>query len=107
MGDMEKAVEACRTAQSRGVEISDACARVIASMYHGGQASDSYALASSGYVHDSETTTGDLCRELFGDYWKLSEDEQLLYDMMGTYLLERDRNGRVSEAIPGWSELWL
>lgn len=103
MPDMELAVAACRAAQSEGREISDACARVIASMYHGGQWSRGYALASSGAVVDG---SDGLCSELFGDYATLSPNAKLLYDMMGTYLLTRVEEGRTGPQ-EGWSSLWL
>jgi len=106
MSDMDKAVAYCRAAQDMGAEISDACARVIASMYHGGQKSATYALASSGYLPPGEAAAF-IVPDLFGKYGQLTEDERMLYDMMGTYVLDRVREGRVGAAIDGWSNLWL
>lgn len=103
MPDMELAVAACRAAQSGGHEISDTCARVIASMYHGGQWSRGYALASSGAIVDG---SDGLCSELFGDYATLSPNAKMLYDMMGTYLLARVREGRTGP-VTDWHKLWL
>jgi hypothetical protein len=99
MGDLDKAVRAAREAQSNGAEISDAAARVIASMYHNGQASASYSFVSTGAISDPT----DVYRECITDYAALSADERLLADMLGTYLANRaDRS-----AVPGWSGLWL
>lgn len=103
MGDMELALAECRLAQAEGREITDTCARVIASMYHTGQGSRAYALASTGYI--GETAEG-LCNQMFGYYGHLSADERLLYDTMGTYLLARVREGRTGPQAH-WSRLWL
>lgn len=100
MGDYEKAMWHAKDAQSRDEEISDACARVIASMYHGGQSSIGYAFASTGVLPED---SGDLCRGLFGPYDGLSADERLLFDMLGTYAVNREDRGTVQ----GWSRLWL
>lgn len=106
MGDMENAVAECRRAQSQGLEISDACARVIASLYHSGGNSFTATLASTGEIRRA-ATAGGLCRELFGPttYSSLSADERLMFDMMGTYLLSRLKAGR--RTVEGWSGLWL
>jgi len=106
MGDMEKAVAACRRAQADGVEISDACARVIASMFHNGGDSLTASLASTGEICHG-TSVGGLCRELFSDatYSSLPPDERLLYDMMGKYLFARLYRGE--RTVEGWPHLWL
>jgi hypothetical protein len=61
MGDFQKAVQHCRDRLCQGQEISDACARVIASLYHEGQSSSSYALASSGATLSSQISFGGSC----------------------------------------------
>lgn len=99
MGDMEKAVAECHDAHGKR-EISDAAARVIASMYHEGQASVSYSFVSTGAIPDD---TSRLWREMFPDYSACSTDERLLADMMGTYLISNAGRGRVD----GWANLWL
>ncbi len=107
MGDFENAVAHAREAQSAGREISDACARVIASMYHGGftgplRSSHGYSFVSTGTIPEPADA---LWLELFGPYDKLrSDDERLLFGMFGTYALNRpDRE----VGVPGWSSLWL
>lgn len=100
MGDMEKIVAECRA--KRGVqEISDACARVIAALYHDGQWSLSYSFASTGAITDHPER---VWREMFGTlYSGASADEKLVMDMMGTYLARAGKRGPVR----GWSGLWL
>ena len=99
--DFDRAVSHARAAQERGEEISDECARVIGALYHGGQASIGYAFTSTGALPDN---TGDLCRDLFGPYdGPLTADERLLFDMLGTYGINREHRG----PVVGWSRLWL
>ncbi|MGP4030245.1 hypothetical protein [Actinomadura sp. 3N407] len=100
MGDMEKVVAECRA--KHGVqEISDACARVIASLYHEGQRSLSYSLASTGAITDHPEQ---VWREMFGTlYSGASADEKLVMDMMGTYLTRAGQR----RPVCGWSGLWL
>ena len=97
---MEKVISECKAKQ--GVEeISDACARVLASQYYEGQASLGYSFVSSGSIPED---TSDLWRELFGSVYETSSpDEKIAMDMMGTYLIQ---NGP-REPVPGWSSLWL
>lgn len=106
MGDMESALKECYRAQNEGREISDACARVIASMYHEGQASRSYSFASTGYIGDSAYGTSPLWREMFPNYTSMPKEEAFLADMMGTYLLARLRRDEMGK-VEGWSDLWL
>jgi hypothetical protein len=99
MGDMEKVTaEIAERFGSR--EISDACARVIASWYHNGGVSDSYAFVSTGAIDDPSA----LWREMFPHY---SSDtmvlERRMADMLGTYLLHAGRRGPVK----GWDSIWL
>lgn len=101
MGDFEKALAECKRAQSEEREITDACARVIASMYHSGQASLGYSFASTGTIGEDSTP---LWRELFDDYKGMSVDEKLLADMLGTYLVNADHP---RGPVEGWSGLWL
>jgi hypothetical protein len=100
MGDFETAVRNAITAMGQGVEIDDATARVIVSLYHAGQASASYSFASTGNISDPT----DVYRECFpGDYNSLTWDEQAVANMLGTYLVNRADRGPVA----GWSKLWV
>jgi hypothetical protein len=112
MGDMENAVNACQQAQDESTEISDSAARVIASMYHEGQTSASYGFASTGHITSArdqavrDLDVALLWRDLFPRYDQLSTDERLLADMLGTYLIQRNRDGRL-DVVEGWPHLWL
>lgn len=99
MGDFDKAVASAREAQAANCEIDDATARVIASMYHEGQASVTYSFTSTGAVTDPT----DVYWEAFPDYNALSAEEKLLADMFGTYLMVCGARPPVA----GWSRLWL
>ncbi|URN01221.1 hypothetical protein LUW76_46860 [Actinomadura madurae] len=97
---MEKVVAECR-AKHGGQKISDACARVIASLYHDGQWSLAYSLASTGAITDHPMR---VWREMFGTlYSGASDDEKLVMDRMRSYLTRAGRRGPVR----GWSCLWL
>lgn len=83
-----------------GEEISDECARVIASWWYEGMGAG-YAFVSTGAI---TTTPTDLWRRLCADsYDSMSADDKLCADMLGTYLLNRDERGPVE----GWSGLWV
>jgi hypothetical protein len=99
MGDLENAVHAARVAQGHDQEIDDATARVIASLYHEGQASVSYSFVSTGAIVDPTS----VYREMFPNYDALAPDEKLLASMFGTYLHNRPDRGPVA----GWSRIWL
>lgn len=106
MGDWEKIMREVK-AKAGLDEISDACARMIASVYHGGQYTAGYAFASSGAICCAD----EVWRDLFGPfehgqyktYAACNGDEKLAADMLGTYLVNKGTRGRV----PGWSTLWL
>lgn len=100
MSDETKITINCRAAQAAGHEIDDATARVIASLYHSGQASLGYSFGSTGAIPED---TSRLWRELFPFYRGLSQDERLWADMLGTYLLHHGERGPVD----GWSLLWV
>lgn len=100
MGDFENVVHNARVAMGNGVEIDDATARVIGSLYHEGQFTVSYAFTSTGMISDPT----DVYRECFpGPYNTLSHGEQTLADMFGTYLHNRMHRG----AVDGWARLWV
>lgn len=89
------------TAQQEQREISDACARVIASWFSGGQSTAGYAFASTGAV------LGDghqVYRSLVGDsYQGHPAWLRTTLDMLGTYLVRAGERGPVA----GWSALWV
>lgn len=116
MGDAEKVLAECQRAQSEDREISDACARVIASWHYAGQASDGYAFVSTGAIPEDLMTEDDSSEiwwsgpsqvwdDLFGrgHYDTLSADDKLAADMLGTYLVRAGTRGPVA----GWSQLWV
>ena len=111
MGDMVKVLCYIRTLDkmNEGLpidqrsEINDACARVIASMYHESGKPATIALSSTGAI-----TKDDLYGDLFyvngtNMFETASEAEQLMMGYMGTYLLNRKDRGPVAN----WSDLWL
>lgn len=102
MGDMEK-IMAMVDAREGKREISDACARVIASLYHNGQASMSYAFASTGVI----TNATALFREMFPDYDALSDDEKRMCSMLGTYIIRASDANGTRPAVKGWPGMWL
>ena len=110
MTDAQVALANCQAAQAKGKEIDDATARTIASWHYDGQASDGYAFVSTGAIAPG------LWRELFlnddhrvgkgtpGTYYqRLSADDRLMADMLGTYLIAAGPRG----PVPGWSSLWV
>lgn len=92
----------CVTAQANEREISDGCARAIASYYHDGGTSYSASFATTGAIL---TDPSSLYRELFGhiDYHRTDEVTQMFMNMMGTYLGKAGRRGPVD----GWSRAWV
>lgn len=88
-------------AKSGKEEISDGCARTIASWYHDGGVSDTYAFVSSGAI-----VADSLWRQFTNNgtlYDSADADDKLALDALGTYLLNRENKG----PVPGWSELWI
>ena len=96
--DIDKVLVSCREAY-REREIDDATARVIGSIWHNGQASQSYLFASTGAILDPTS----LYQELFPYYDAMPGEEQLIADMMGTYLTAAGPRANVE----GWSKLWV
>src|SRR5690242_4828469 len=99
MGDQEAVFAECRAAQAAGREITDGCARTIASWYHspgaGGEAGS--AFSSTGAI----TGPTDVYRSLIDDpalYTDADPDDRLALDMMGTYLINAGPRG----PQPGW-----
>ena len=93
-----------RAARRRDQPISDACARVIASQWHKGQASTGYAFASSGRIAPSAQRVWD---DLFADFYRdLRGDDRAAADALRVYLTNRARHGQTGP-VPGWHRLWL
>lgn len=96
------AVEVKRVQEQDSGEISDACARTIASWFHNGQASNGYAFVSTGVILGDHTS--DLWRELGGsERGDQPEWMRAALDCLGTYLIHRESR----DAVPGWSNLWV
>ena len=107
--DFDLCVEEAKAAMGEH-EITDACARVIASLYHDGGAR-TLAFVASGFITESFVTeyagsSTELYRLFFPNYGALSADERLLADMLGTYLVQRVIAGN-GGTVEGWTELWI
>jgi hypothetical protein len=86
-------------AEAAWTNVPDAAARMIASQFHGGQASALYSLASCGAI-DMERLR-DEYTTIYSDPNTPEADKRKL-DHLGTYLLEHGGRGPVD----GWSQLW-
>lgn len=84
-----------------GALMSDACARVVAMQWHGGQSSALYALGSSGAITDD--AFGEICAELRPVQEARDLDGQQALGALLTYVAERGERGPVD----GWAALWL
>lgn len=83
-------------------EISDACARTIASMYHNGQASIGYSFVSTGEIRDASALWSDLTDN--GHAYNVgTEEEKRALDMLGAYFVSKGRRSQVA----GWSDMWV
>jgi hypothetical protein len=92
-----------RQVQEAGTgEIGDACARVIASWWAGGEASPGYAFVSTGAITTDDPA--DVWRDLCAIGYEGTRGwERAAVDCLGTYLIKRDRR----DPVPGWSGLWV
>ena len=99
--DFEKCLIECNRAQADAEEISDGCARTIASMYHEPGYPAGPAFSTSGAISDPD----EVWDALFGRgfYSSMTMDEKMLADMLGTYLIAAGPRG----PVPGWSSLWV
>lgn len=110
MRDLDKIRVEVACAEREDREISDACARMIASLWHGGQDTLGYSSASTGAIPDDPSL---LWRDLFGPwnprrgvfetYYKASRQDQRVMDALGTYLHTVGPRGPVT----GWFGQWL
>mgnify|MGYP000389146669 CR=1 FL=1 len=82
--------------------ISPAAARMIASQFHGGQASDLYSFASTGYI--SETLRDDINRT-YAEFQDQPQEQEKI-GALSVYVALRWAAGD-RDAKEGWSELWL
>jgi hypothetical protein len=101
----ERAVFAQCAERSGVEEITDGCARVIASWYHNGGTSDTYAFVSTGAIQSE-----DLWRQFTNDGALYEEernpDVRQALDALGTYLLARIKADNTGQ-VPGWSNMWV
>jgi hypothetical protein len=110
MDDPDKIQAEVAAAAHEGREISDACARMIASLWHGGQGTSGYSFASTGAIPDDPHL---VWRDLFGPwnprrgefeaYADSGRQDQRAMDALGTYLHNAGPRGPVA----GWSDKWL
>lgn len=84
-------------------EISDGCARTIASMYHNGQTSIGYSFVSTGAISDASALWNDFTNDGHHYTYEASSAERKALDMLGTYLTSHGSRGPVA----GWSNLWI
>jgi hypothetical protein len=111
MDDLDKIHAEVAAAEHEDREISNACARMIASLWHSGQGTLGYSFASTGEIPDDP---GLVWRDLFGPwrdprrselkaYAKATRQDQRVMDALGSYL----RNAGPREPVAGWSDKWL
>ncbi|UKD53665.1 hypothetical protein L3Q65_38130 [Amycolatopsis sp. FU40] len=80
--------------------VSDACARVIASLYHNGQASPGYSFVSTGAIPEDPLAVWD---DLFSNLWELPTQERIFAMYLYVYLIAIGQRAPVE----GWANLWL
>lgn len=103
-GDREKVLRRVEMSQEDGVVIDDEVARVIASWWHGGQATRAYSFVSTGAVAEPD----DLIAELAVSQRQATdpsdaEDDVMLLRELGKYI----RHYGPRPAKPFWSEIWV
>jgi hypothetical protein len=86
-------------AEANDTVITPTAARMIASQFHGGQASALYSLASCGAIDLERLHTEYFL--MYGDPQTPEADKRKL-DHLGIYFLEHGDRGPVS----GWAQLW-
>lgn len=102
MDDMT-AVMAEVNARIGNEEISDGCARTIASWYHNGQASLGYSFVSTGTIPESPSDVWNDLTDNGKAYESADRDDRGALDMLGTYLTTSGTRGPVD----GWSNRWV
>jgi hypothetical protein len=100
MSDTQAIYAEISAAQSEEREISDACARVIASQWYSENAGASFVTTGAITVEPST-----LWNILFSPEYNttMSAGDRLMADMLGTYLVNAGERG----SVDGWSGLWL
>jgi hypothetical protein len=94
-------------AWSEATFIGHPAARVIASMYHEGQTSPTYELASTGYVPPEPSNWTYLVRRVLVNINDESTgDEITVITSLVQYILSRVQN-QIFGTIPNWSSFWL
>jgi hypothetical protein len=88
-----------------GEVISDACARVIASWWHGGQASALYSLSSCGAV--SDRTAWEVQNEINQLRTGKTEPENETDEVALTHLLAYVERHAGRKPVESWSRLWI
>ena len=107
MSDMDKALIACEDAQLGATFIDHSAARVIAAMYHEGQASSTYAFSSTGFISAKEDEWTYLIRRYLASIDDDASDEEIMViTNLVQYILKRVQD-KLFGSIPGWSDLWL
>lgn len=106
MSDLDRVLAHLDYCEEYGIpEMPHGAARTVASWYHDGGLSDTYAFVSTGAIRTE--STDDLWRQLTAGgrlYSSASPDERRALDWLGTYLVSRrDDRGPVA----GWSDLWV
>lgn len=86
-----------RTAYSQGREISDATAQAIASWWHWAGCPNTTWLSTMGQVTDDMSLSDFVTPE---EYRAANEQDQLCLDMLGTYIIDRQRGDH--EDNPEW-----
>jgi hypothetical protein len=97
--DMTKVASEVEAALKENRQLSDAGARVVASLYHMGQTSPGHEFLTTGAIPDPV----EVWRDLFDEYSQGNFDTQLTGAMMLNYLIQAGKRG----PVPGWSDLWL
>lgn len=91
----------CVEAQGARREISDACAREIAELYKSHDDDLVRAFTRIGQMPSVQGGATTLWREIFMNYEGLSPNGKIMADMLGTYLMKREREQRFSP-VENW-----
>lgn len=93
-------------ASVEGREITDGCARTIASWYASGNETKGYAFVSTGAIKESGTAVWRSLTDMGrgpSAYDRATPADKLALDMLGTYLVNAGERGPVE----GWSGVWV
>jgi hypothetical protein len=98
MSDDEQISREVRRADFTDEPINDACARMIAAQWHGGQATAMCSFATTGAI--TPALYDEVDREVHA-HWNTFDGPIL--KALGYYIQHRGERG----PVPGWSNLWL